>query len=81
MKEYQKRLLVIAKNNAEQRMHTATAKVRYICNNLKSKTNNKCFINQTSHGEITREKDLITKKRMKQAVIYLAKERFTDDET
>lgn len=61
MKEFQQRLLVIVKNNAEQRMYTATSKIRDICNNLKSKTGNKDFLLIKPAMEISQEKELILK--------------------
>lgn len=44
MKEYQKKLLVIAKNNIKKRIHIGTLKVRDICNNLKLRTSKEDFL-------------------------------------
>lgn len=44
MKEYQKKLLVIAKNNIKKGIHIGTLKVRDICNNLKSRTSKEDFL-------------------------------------
>ena len=44
MKEYQKKLLAIAKNNIKKIIHIGTLKVRDICNNLKLRTNKEDFL-------------------------------------
>ena len=39
MKEYSRRLIVIAKNGAKQQMHEVTVKVKQICEDLKGRIN------------------------------------------
>ena len=43
MKEYSRKLIVIAKNGAKQRMHEATVKVNQICENLKRRISDEHF--------------------------------------
>ena len=62
MKEYQKKLLVIAKNNIKKGIHIGTLKVRDICNNLKSRTSKEDFLLMQQTNEKWREKELMKKK-------------------
>ena len=48
MKEYSRKLIVIAKNVVKQRMHEATVKVKQICENLKRRTNDEHFAQTTN---------------------------------
>ena len=43
MKDYSRKLIVIAKNGDKQRMHEATVKVKEICENLKRRINDEHF--------------------------------------
>ena len=43
MKEYSRKLIVIAKNGAKQLMHKAAVKVKQICENLKRRTTGEHF--------------------------------------
>ena len=61
MKEYQKKLLVIAKNNIKKIIHIGTLKVRDICNNLKLRTNKEDFLLMQRTNEKWREKELMKK--------------------
>ena len=62
MKEHSRKLIVIAKNGAKERMHEATVKVKQICENLKRRINNEHFalINRTA--EKSKEKEFTKKK-------------------
>ena len=62
MKEYSRKLIVIAKNGAKEQMHEATVKVKQICENLKRRINNEHFalINRTA--EKSKEKEFTKKK-------------------
>ena len=62
MKGYSRKLIVIAKNGAKERMHEATVKVKQICENLKRRINNEHFalINRTA--EKSKEKEFTKKK-------------------
>ena len=62
MKEYSRKLIVIAKNGAKQRMHEATVKVKQIWENLKRRISDEHFalINRTT--EKCKEKEFTNKK-------------------
>ena len=62
MKEYSRKLIVIAKNSVKQRMHEATVKVKQICENLKTRINNEHFALIDCTAENSKEKEFTKKK-------------------
>ena len=62
MKEYSRRLIVIAKNGAKQRMHEVTVKVKQICENLKRRINDEHFALVDRTTEKSKEKEFTKKK-------------------
>ena len=61
MKEYSRKLIVIAKNCAKQRMHEATVKVKQICENLKRRINDEHFALTKRTTEKSKEKEFTKK--------------------
>ena len=59
MKEYSRKLIVIAKNGAKQRMHEATVKVKQICENLKRRVKDEYFarIDRTTEQKNPKKKN------------------------
>ena len=55
MKVYKKKLMVIAKNNAKQRIHNAVLKVNELCKTLKAKVSEEHYLLIQSITEKTRE--------------------------
>ena len=55
MKVYKKKLMVIAKNNAKQRIHNAVLKVNELCQTLKAKVSEEHYLLIQSVTEKTRE--------------------------
>ena len=55
MKVYKKKLMVIAKNNAKQRIHNAVLKVNELCKTLKAKVSEENYLLIQSITEKTRE--------------------------
>ena len=62
MKEYSRKLIVIVKNGAKQRMHEATVKVKQICENLKRRINDEHFALIDRTAEKSKEKEFTKKK-------------------
>ena len=62
MKEYSRKLIVIAKNVVKQRVHEATVKVKQICENLKRRTNDEHFALIDRTTEKSKEKEFTKKK-------------------
>ena len=62
MKEYSRKLIVIAKNGAKQRMHEATVKLKQICENLKRRISNEHFALIDRTTEKCKEKEFTKKK-------------------
>ena len=62
MKEYSRKLIVIVKNGAKQRMHEATVKVKQICENLKRRINDEHFALIDRTTEKSKEKEFTKKK-------------------
>ena len=57
MKDYSRKLIVIAKNGDKQRMHEATVKVKEICENLKRRINDEHFAIIDRTTEKSKEKE------------------------
>ena len=55
MNVYKKKLMVIAKNNAKQRIHNAVLKVNELCKTLKAKVSEEHYLLIQSITEKTRE--------------------------
>ena len=62
MKEYRRKLIVIAKNGPKQRMHEATVKVKQICENLKRRVIDEHFALTDRTTEKSTEKEFTKKK-------------------
>ena len=62
MKVYKKKLMVIAKNNAKQRIHNAVLKVNELCKTLKAKVSEEHYLLIQSITEKTRENQFVKKK-------------------
>ena len=62
MNMYQKKLIVIAKNNAKERMHNAALKVNELCQTLKAKVSEEHYLLFQSVTEKSRDKNLVTTK-------------------
>ena len=62
MNMYQKKLIVIAKNNAKERMHNAALKVNELCQTLKVKVSEEHYLLFQSVTEKSRDKNLVTTK-------------------
>ena len=62
MKEYSRKLIVIAKNGAKQLMHEATKKLKQICGNLKRRVKDEHFALFDRTTEKSKEKEFTKKK-------------------
>ena len=62
MNMYQKKLIVIAKNNAKERMHNAALKVNELCQTLKAKVSEEHYLLFQSVTEKSRDNNLVTTK-------------------
>ena len=62
MNVYKKKLIVIAKNNAKERMHNAALKVNELCQTLKAKVSEKHYLLIQSVTEKSRENEFVKKK-------------------
>ena len=62
MKEYSRKLIVIAKSVVKQRVHEATVKVKQICENLKRRTNDEHLAHIDRTTEKSKEKEFTKKK-------------------
>ena len=62
MTECSKRLIIIAKNNAKERKHAATLKVKKLCQNLRTKLSEEFFKLVEKVTEKFKEKEFIKKK-------------------
>ena len=62
MNEYKKKLHVIAKNNAKERMFNAALKVNELCQNLKAKVSEEHYLLIQFATEKSRENEIVKKK-------------------
>ena len=63
MNVYKKKLIVIAKSNAKERMHNAALKVNKLCQTLKAKVSEKHYLLIQSVTEKSRENEFVKKKQ------------------
>ena len=62
MNVYKKKLIVIAENNAKERMHNAALKVNELCQTFKAKVSEEHYLLIQSVTEKSRENELVKKK-------------------